>query len=150
MQWCLESEIFSHCRCGDCTFPCSFLFIFSDTLFALCSVFGLPFFSRPSRPKPTFIYFSRIDMLKLFVFLALICSSIASASHTHSSRSLSFSSPLIQRQPRSSAHKHIIGRGLLKQRRPVPESWTNAKRLTAGLPLKPPVRRGNGEPVCLL
>ncbi|KAG9220332.1 hypothetical protein CCMSSC00406_0006597 [Pleurotus cornucopiae] len=82
-------------------------------------------------------------MLKLFVFLALICSSIASASHTHSSRSLSFSSPLIQRQPQSSAHKHIIGRGLLKQRRPVPESWTNAKRLTAGLPLKPPVRRGN-------
>ncbi|KAF9491438.1 hypothetical protein BDN71DRAFT_1510352 [Pleurotus eryngii] len=84
-------------------------------------------------------------MLKLFVFLALLCS-IASASHTHSSRSLTFSSLLNQRQPQSSARKHILGRGLLKQRRPVPESWTNAKRLAAGLPLKPPVRRGNAAP----
>ncbi|KAL4258377.1 hypothetical protein AB1N83_008830 [Pleurotus pulmonarius] len=82
-------------------------------------------------------------MFKFFVFLAVLCSTAVSASHSHSSRGLSFSSPLVQRQPQSSAHKHILGRGLLKQRRPIPESWTNAKRLAAGLPLKPPVRRGN-------
>ncbi|KAF9491439.1 hypothetical protein BDN71DRAFT_1452864 [Pleurotus eryngii] len=81
-------------------------------------------------------------MFNFVVLIALSCSfttALHSPSLAHSNRGLSFNPPLRLLEARSGAHKHILGNGKRHvHQQHVPDSWTNAQRLSMGLPIKPP------------
>ncbi|KAG9220244.1 hypothetical protein CCMSSC00406_0006309 [Pleurotus cornucopiae] len=83
-------------------------------------------------------------MFNFVVLIALSCSfatAFHSPSHAHSNRGLSFNPPLRLLGARSGAHKHILGNGKRHvHQQHVPDSWTNAQRLSMGLPIKPPTK----------
>ncbi|KAF7427850.1 hypothetical protein PC9H_007066 [Pleurotus ostreatus] len=83
-------------------------------------------------------------MFKFVVLIVLSCSfttAFHSPFHAHSNRGLSFNPPLRLLEARSGAHKHILGNGKRHvHQQHVPDSWTNAQRLSMGLPIKPPTK----------
>ncbi|KAL4258374.1 hypothetical protein AB1N83_008832 [Pleurotus pulmonarius] len=82
-------------------------------------------------------------MFKFVVFIAFSCSFAVAfhSSHAHSNHGLSFNPPLRLLEARSGAHKRILGNGKRHvHQQHAPDSWTNAQRLSMGLPVKPPTK----------